>query len=625
MKTRCFQIMIACVLSLASIHAYAVDLQPAAPSSPYRSTQLITSASQNSGSAPSGVTGSSYTAPVINPLGTGYGSSETSSNPTVPADNDSTDPNLIEMTGLLKSAYPQLSSAEYTYIYANRLYYRATLLDNEGNVAARLVSSTVRLYYYNGKNVKVSGYKIPISDNDSTTPPLLNVVKLEEILPPPPPQVWVELKGYVKYAYPQLSTAEYQYAYQNSLYYNRATLHDNDGKLIARLISKEIRLYSFHGKYVALGGYKLGISPDNSIPLVNVIKMEEIVIPPPPPVWVEMRGIMNPQYPRLSTPEYQYVYTNRLYYRATLNDNDGVITARLVSTDIPFYRYKGFYVEVAGYLIKPKTTPFDTGTTEPTPLINVEKLKVIYEPMPVETWRGVIHPNITTTTSAYWPATPFVLKDFSGYTIGFLNPSSNEMAELLKKHVHDFIVAVTGPVKKTEYYNYKIMLVQKLEVIQDLRHIVWMNDEPVVIPAGKEIHFNRLGDVILPIKNENEDGTVEFYPVLYQKNWDFDAMVPPLPPVEPDNSGAVMPPVVPVKYVEYNYNYDSRIKYMDGEKLMDDPVFTFEKPGFYEITITVSYIDQYGYIKKTETAQRGIRVVEIVVEDPDNDGGAVTP
>ena len=160
-------------------------------------------------------------------------------------------------------------------------------------------------------------------------------------------------------------------------------------------------------------------------------------------------------------------------------------------------------------------------------------------------------------------------------------------------------------------------MVQKVEMLKDLTHIIWLSDKPVIITVGREVDFNELGDIIKP--QLDNDFTLNVN-VMYHKFWDFDGSVPP--PLDndgtpPDNDGSNV--TIPINYAEYDYLYDSWIKYVNGVKIMDKPVHTFSESGLYKITLTGIYIKGYGYVERAETASRLLKVISAPLP-PDNDG-----
>ena len=130
---------------------------------------------------------------------------------------------------------------------------------------------------------------------------------------------------------------------------------------------------------------------------------------------------------------------------------------------------------------------------------------------------------------------------------------------------------------------------------------------------AKKIDFNKIGGIIKPITlaDPSNDTTAELF--IYQKSWDFDKKLYPMPVIdnEGDADNDVVQCVVPIDFTGYEYKYDSRIKCIDNDgvvKCPDNPVYKYAKPGIYKITITCTVIDRMGFVKKIETASRIIQV-----------------
>ncbi len=542
-------------------------------------------------------------------------------------------PPMVEMKGLLKSAYIVPDSNTD----ATKPPYRGSLYDKEKKLIARLISKIIPLPRYNNKWVHIAGYKLPIIqsvDDTAVMPmvPLIDVRRIQIIDPPPPPMV--EMKGLLKAAYivPDSDTGIARLPY-------RGLLYDKENKLIARLTSKVIPLPRYNNKWVHIAGYKLPIIQpvdDTAVmPMVPLIDVRRIkIIDPPPPPMIEMKGLLK----AILTPE--PMSGIRLPYRANLFGQNGRLIARLVSKTVRLPRYDGLYVLVAGYELdgkgsdnivsvglKPVIYPIPL-----VPTIDVRKIKIIHDPPPVETWVGIAYLRITDSSDA--PNAPIVFKDKNG-VIGFLNSEDEDILAMIRRHAVHYLLAVTGPVKEiansTSNKKLKVMNVEKVKVLQDLRHVIWMSHKPIVVKVGQKVDFNKIGGFVKPIYCASDcefDNGVSvncLSIIVRQKYWDFDLRVSPrIVPVDPelidpdndviiiendgivlDNDGVIDGIIrwVPVVFVEYDYTHDSR------NKCMDLPVHVYRRPGLYRVTLTGAYADRLGFVKKMESASRIIKVV----------------
>ena len=69
----------------------------------------------------------------------------------------------------------------------------------------------------------------------------------------------------------------------------------------------------------------------------------------------------------------------------------------------------------------------------------------------IETWKGIVHENITVLQTSLDSVKPFVLKNVNGAIIGYLDTTDDVIKGKLKKYLKNYIVAVTGAVKKTAF------------------------------------------------------------------------------------------------------------------------------------------------------------------------------
>lgn len=566
-------------------------------------------------------------------------------------------PPMVDRTGEVADAtymyrVPEETREELKAINPNILtyYYYGALTDNDGEVIAHMVSKRVALHYYNAKEIKASGYIIePVSDNDGTTSlPVLDVQKVEVILPPPPP--WVERRGRLesKYMYYVESAEKEALAAINPdivkhSYYGK--LYDNDGNLSAYLVSRTVPLHYYNGKIVKVGGYEIKPSTDSTsadqVIVIDVRKLE--VIPPPPPPTITRGGKLKSIYMsqvdadlRAQLNECDSSVAN-CYYFGTLHDNDGAINAYLVSRTVPLPRYNGYIVRVKGFLRG--SIGADDTTNVGIPVIDVQEITIIYIPPPVYTWTGIAYPNETN-------AAEFILKNENGGYIGYLTTKDEAMMTFLKDHTADFIIKVTGPVTSPSYYSsvrFRTMEVKEAVVMADLRKVVWMRDDPLTFTVGEKVNFNKIGGLMrLRTYETDNDGYGPLpnlpYNTVYQKYWDFDLKVKPMPmPVDndsiipADNDGTVIsdndgmpdndsivPAIVPVEYVDYDFMYDSRIKIaITVFPPPYIPIHVFDEPGMYKITLTGVKADSRGVAQRVQSASRLIRVVPATEEtDP---------
>ncbi|MDX9701944.1 MAG: hypothetical protein RBU23_02755 [Candidatus Auribacterota bacterium] len=543
-------------------------------------------------------------------------------------------PIWVEMKGLLK-----------TVINSDKKI-GAELFDNSGNLIARLTSQTIDFKNYNRLLVYVAGYQLyPLPTPDSITPdsavPTIDVKKIEIISP------WVDKKGKLVAIVAMVQGNDSNGTSTGQSY--SAGLFDDNGVLTARLVSEIIPLTKYDGKLVEIGGYQVGYptliqtAKDASsaviIPTIDVRKIAVL------PVWITKHGFIKAS-PILSANQEPEILPEPTpvpaLYRGKLLDNDGNVIANLISKTVPLFRYNGLYVEIQGYLY-PEITPVleipenisvapallkaqskDLSILPIVPLINVMKLKVIHYPPPIETWRGIIKPRITDSPTL--PDAPFMLIAPDGTAVGYLTAKTNEMAALLKKLSINYLVAVTGAVypvvNQPSNVELKLMVVEKIVVLEDLRHIIRMSAEPLVFHVGEKVYFNKIADiirpVILPVDDVSSRPADSRYPFLYQKAWDFDTLLySSLSENEDDNDAEylpiiqtdddAMPPLVPIDYVQYDYKYDSRFR-CASERCIDEPVYEFKMTGIYRITITCELIDENGFTLRQESASRIIQV-----------------
>ena len=537
-------------------------------------------------------------------------------------------PKWVEKQGVLR---------KLTTLEADRKI-RATLRNNAGEIIAKLKSSVIDLDSYDGLMVLVAGYQVyplptPIildSDNNTTPAPRIPVIDVKRIKIL---SQWVSMEGMLRGLDVMIqgpSNDSIQKTYH-------ALLYDGDNSLKARLISKTIPLPRYDGLKVKVYGYKLPVFSSNSDPdndtavsIIPLIDVRRIYVYP---IWVVKKGFLRSSLP-IPTPDPQPIPLPQpvpadeltmeqsgsikpyIIYKGQLYDNDGALKANLYSSTIPLPKYNGFYVEIGGY--QQYTNIYPVGSSSPSPIIpviDVRRIKIIHIPPPIETWRGIIRPRIDDSTIA--PDCPYILTDQNGTLLGYLSAKTNEIADLIRKYSLHFLVAVTGPVypipNSTSNQEIKKMVVEKIVMLQDLRHIIWMNNRPLFFRVGEEIDFNKIGEIIRPItlSEASNDSTTELF--IYQKNWDFDKKLYPMPLL--DNEGAaegdndVIQCVVPIDFTSYEYKYDSRIKCADNDtKCPDNPVYKYREPGIYKITITCTVIDTMGFVKKIETASRLIQI-----------------
>lgn len=403
--------------------------------------------------------------------------------------------------------------------------------------------------------------------------------------------------------------------------FGRANLLDKEGNLIARLYSKTI-IFSKYNKCIVrvAGTLRLSLS-DTPVLDIDVKEIRALK------VWVYAEGRL------VASP----ILSNDIYpERAILYNKDGGIVAYLRSDTIKLSRYNKFYVWVGGYN--------NSGFMHKPLHIDVKNIRIISEPPVFEKWRGIVTEN-----NLDWSVVadcPFILKDRAGATIGFLKGSSS-ILEQLKKFANNFFVEVKGEVKTLPVHKVKKMDVTAVRPIQDLRHILWMSNKPLVFKVGEKVEFNKIGDVIRPVPiqvgSADNDTPVDNDSLVdndsskifvYQKYWDFDdklyPRILPIPMVfcsldndslvEACNESCVVRPLPircsRVKFINYDYMYDSRIK-TAGIKCIDNPTFEFTKPGFYRITLTGSISDGHGIVKKVETVSRVVQVwPEVAILDP---------
>lgn len=390
------------------------------------------------------------------------------------------------------------------------------------------------------------------------------------------------------------------------------------------------------------------------------VKPIPLPIPVPKPEWVEMKGLLKAiKYIPLPQPmenANDSTVVPLFPQRAHLLDENGNIIAYLFSTTIPLVKYDGLLVLAGGYKVKNVILQSSITAIKPSsliPTIDVRKITVINPPPVIETWKGIAYPNITPSSTPSDP--PFVFKTPCGKIIGYLTTDNNVMMALLRAHTIHFLIAVTGPVttisSSTDPVKIKIMKVDKMRVLDDLRHIIWMSTKPLVVKVGDEVNFNEIGGIKVPLVDAGSatDDTADLSPdtsVVLQRYWDFDTKIRPIPipipgipPVEVDNAEAI--PVeldnaeavevlkcVPVEFITYDYLDDSRIVSI----LPHNPIFVYATPGMYKITLTGAYADANGFVRKMESASRLLKVVPqdtTPVEPPenegDNDGTVVTP
>ncbi|MCD6460642.1 hypothetical protein J7L67_08255 [bacterium] len=552
-------------------------------------------------------------------------------------------PKWVEMRGILKKINHPATDRRI----------RATLLNNAGKIIARLKSTVINLDSYDGLMVLVAGYQIypfPIPllevDNDATPIPRIPVIDVKRIKVL---SKWVQMQGLIK----GLDVMIQAHATPSLLKTYHAMLYDGNGSLKANLISKTIPLPRYDGMKVRIYGYQLPVLSANTdadndavsiIPLIDVRRIYLF------PRWVVKRGFLKSRLPKpiplpqpipLLSPalnglaaDQPNIIKPQIIYNGRLYDNDGVMKARLYSKTIPLPRYNGFYVEVAGYQHYPNILPVreltsDNVSIDPTtPVIDVRRIKIIFIPPPIETWKGIVRPR--TDDSNIAPECRYILTDQNGTVIGYLSAKTDEISDLLKKYSIHYLVAVTGAVypilNSTSSYEIKKMVVSKIRLLQDLRHIIWMNNRPLFFRVGEEIAFNKIGDIIKPItlssdSSENVDITSDETSAaqlfLYQKNWDFNEKLYPMPLIDNDTTASsisesdneVIQCIVPVDFTQYDYKYDSRIKCADGIiKCVDNPTYKYKKPGIYKVTLTCTLIDRMGFVKKIETASRIIQI-----------------
>ncbi len=523
-------------------------------------------------------------------------------------------PQHIEMKGLLKP------------VITNDKKIGAELFDNEGALIARLTSRFIDFTEYNRLLVHVIGCKtyyvsptLTSPDVDTTAVPTIEVRKIYIIAP------WIEKKGTVVglIAMQQGTSTSKTTSNQTYIAGSETTssqtymqgLADDNGTWIATLFSSTVPLYKYTGKMVQVGGYQRGYptladNDSTGTTIIQTIDVRKITILP---VLVTKKGLIK------ASKQLMYQNTSNFssliptIYSATLLDNDGTVIAHLRSRNINFTKYDGLYVEVEGYQY-PGTIPVITDTEVDNdsalsllPVINVTKITILYTPPPIETWRGIIKPRVDDSTIA--PNAPFILVTPGGTFVGYLTAETNEMMAKLQEFSTHYLVALTGPVytlsDSTSNVEIKMMSVEKIVVLQDLRHIIKMTDEPLVFQVGQTVAFNKIADIIkpvvLPLDNDSSDSGL-CCRFLYQKAWDFDTCVYYLPL---DNEGMELdndPPRIPITYVQYDYTHDSRLK------CMDEPTFEFKKPGIYRITITCEVINENGFTIREESASRIIQV-----------------
>ncbi|GEM_PF-5430346 len=572
---------------------------------------------------------------------------------------------LIEMKGILR----EIPVAAESDINPNPVIYKASLFDMDGRLIAKLQSPDNIFAKCNDKYVYVSGYQVitPILNTRSVSMlmiapfvPVINVKEIKIIYH------WIEKKGIIG-AVNAIHVVGEPY---------RANLYDDSGKLIARLQSRTIPLPQYDKMIVYVAGFDLPVPIVQGTPITDTTN--SITMPPLVPSidvqrikviakWVEIEGLCKA---KTSTDSVSPVHTGKLY------DKNESLIALLYSYEIPLYKYDGFVVQVAGYQYLPVlNTPADTdngiadrlrlsavneaplGVISSVPVIDVRKITIVYVPPPVEVWKGIAYPN--DNQNPYGAYAPYTLKTPDGEVIGLLTTNSKYISSLLMKYKIDFVIAVAGPVKELENstlpVKIKIMDIEKLVVLEDLRHIIWMSGEPLKFRVGEKINFNKIGNIkwrgfafntdkldssapesiaenILTAETDNESAR---FPV-FQKYWDFDTRLNPIVSTQPipipgpiplpaDNDGTIsdipiLPYNVPVDYFSYDYKYDSRILTFAPH----EPIFAYTQPGIYRITFTGSYADKNGFVIKMETATRIIQVLPAITTDQDNDG-AIPP
>lgn len=583
-------------------------------------------------------------------------------------------PRLIEMKGILKSQ-PLIVPATDSNNTSTNVYpviYKASLYDMDGKLIAILQSTSIPFAKYDGKFVYVSGYLIITTVSNPQPVPTITVMPLVPTIEVKEIKIiynWIEQKGILR-AQNSVDSAGQPY---------KALLYDDAGRIVAYLQSTVIPLAQYDNTIVNVAGFEIPVpilqrnSIDDGtqtvIPLIPLIDVQRIKVIAK---WIEMEGLCKADN---SSSQISPPYTAKLY------GENATLSALLYSYEIPLFKYSGMTVHIGGFAypsISAVATDSDsslamqikaiaqtdTGQTAINiiPVVDVRKIAVIYVPPPVEVWKGIAYPNDNLNPYAIYA--PYTLKNPDGSVIGLLTTNSKYISALLLKYKINFVIAVAGPVKKLENstlpVEIKIMDVEKLKVIEDLRHIIWMKEEPLVFRVGEKINFNKIGDIkwrgfavnpsdissltaddgaetisedLCAIQIDNEGACL---PVL-QKYWDFDTKIAPLleplpepNPLPADNEGIIidqpiplpipMPPYnVPVDYFSYDYIYDSRILSI----VPHEPVFAYKAPGIYRITLTGAYADRNGFVSKIETATRIIRVIPALsadMDDIDNDG-----
>ena len=517
-------------------------------------------------------------------------------------------PQYIEMKGLLKTVTTRDKKIE------------AELFNNAGTLIARLKSYSIDFTKYNRLLVNVIGCKLNVisslDPSDTSIVPTIDVRRISIL------SLWIEKKG--KLLVIESVTQGPVFSSSTSTRPYIGVLLDNDGRFLAYLISSIVPITKYSGKLVEVGGYQTGYPTitdnDSTTPTVlPTIDVRKIIVLP---VSVTKRGfIKSSNYlMREDNSKISSIFPTPIpiRYNATLLDNDGIVIARLTSATIDFTKYDGLYVEITGTQYPcsiPEITDIEDNDLSLLPallIINVTKITVLYSPPPIETWRGIIKPRVDDSTIA--PEASFILVTQGGSFAGYLTAKTNEIAAKLKELSTNYLVAVTGPVytlsNSTSTVEIKMMSVEKIVVLQDLRHIIKMTDQPLVFQVGQTVDFNQIADIIKPIILPLDNDSPACCRFLYQKAWDFDTRVYPIlldnEAIELDND----PPRIPIVYTQYDYTYDSRLK------CMDEPNFEFKAPGIYRITITCEVINENGFTLREESASRIIQVFpELTITD----------